>query len=595
MLAISKAMFESVQDEVEKLRQQTFDLNSSTDDLSAFFSQNLNISGIAARTPSRRSQVHQEDSSKKVAPSSKLTRKASNPQRPEPSPAPSSRLPSSQQNPLPTSNEEIPAVSNVLRRGRPKVYGRATKAKGGPVQLGSKQPPSSQGEEEEDDDIIFSSQVSTQNPSVNVQGRGRGRGRRTTRSASRERTSEEHQPRSSRSASPSLRMNSSSHLPSATKATGQSFLPSPERQTRTLSNGNSNGIGSASSDNEIVPESVPLDSRCALDEIVELYEGPQLPEVSAREEVREVQPSTQPSLPSTQSSKSTQPVARQLTASSQPIARQLSSSSQTDRMARLGKIVRFNFNLRPHIINKSLSPGKNNLQMSFKNRVYTGSLKENGSIEMNGFTFENVFNWIKSVSGLRYSAHLTADKATLKLLYDGRPLEEVIVLSESASLQPAGKIGAQNPKRRYNQIPLVTRNNPAQVPIQPLAATKSSSQPTGPSIAATRDQAQLSSQPVNGTRNRPPPNSQPVVQTRNRPQPKQSQPLAAVSPTSTANPEPVSVSEPELVPDEMNGNVKKIRVPSQAEYFSVCQCEEQYWNGSKLFSQHLLADLANWD
>lgn len=581
MFTVSKTMFASTQDDIERVRKETFDIGSSTDDLSTFFSQNLTISTVSAASRScRRVKSHPEVSIITEVPSS---REAGQTRNREPSgqrPIRKSQVSASRPASVPTTPQNEQQAPSVVRRGRPpgaknkNVKGTKTAAeRTSSVPTDSQQSSKPRDDQEEDEDIICSSQIIDGNTptALRVYGnRSRGPSRSPRLGGRLNNSNIQDQSRcttrSHRLQSSSIPEGAGNHHP----LNGPPELPSndvnpPEKEPHSLPNVpvvNPRRIDPPPSQTDVDPveKSAPLNRSTALDDILEL-DSSQLIEVGAEETVNStmnednsqvVRESVQEQ-PLSQQSPTTPPSTQQpLT---QPNHRKTPvPSSSSDKLARLTEMARYSFSLRPHVVSGTLAPGKNNLKMSFKGRVYMGSLKMDGSIEMNGFSFENIASWIKSVSGMRYTSHRVQDKATLKLLYDGRPLEELILPD------PPAKNAAQ-PKRRYNEIPFVTR-----------ASTPAKKQPVA--VSAPNTQEPTMPLPVE-----PPPS--PAV----------SVPFEPVYISGTIEPEP----EPEFVPDEMCVIIRKIRVPAKAEYFPVCESDELYWNGSKPFPQHLLADLDDWD
>lgn len=225
---------------------------------------------------------------------------------------------------------------------------------------------------------------------------------------------------------------------------------------------------------------------------------------------------------------------------SQNLSSQLSERKsklmKDDKLRRLSKMATMNFSLKPFILKGVLSPGKGNLKMNFNNRVYIASLAVDGTIEMNGFTFPSIGYWIKSVEGKRFGQFLAADQKTLDLLYNGKPLEDLVDLKEQSQK-------AVVPKKKYKEIPLT--------PV-PKLNTRSKSTAAGKSAVEV-----LTNETVS------------ITEFRN-------------------------FEDLQLVPDEMTRHIKTIFLHTPDEYFPICQCVEQFWNGTQPFPQHLLDEVDSW-
>ena len=211
----------------------------------------------------------------------------------------------------------------------------------------------------------------------------------------------------------------------------------------------------------------------------------------------------------------------------------VSSQLTTKKLRSLSKIATMNFSLRPYILKGILSPGKNNVKMSFNNRVYIASLSSSGTLEMNGFTFPSVGYWIKSVEGKRFGSFPAMDKKTLSLLYHGKPLEDLLNFEDNSqkAVEP-------------------TRKNKA-VPPTPIPTSNTTSKSTNASTSVDRN-------------------------------------------VTVPNPELRNNANLKLVPDEMTRNIKSVFLHAPDEYFPICQCVEQYWNGKQPFPKHLLDEVDSW-
>ena len=110
-----------------------------------------------------------------------------------------------------------------------------------------------------------------------------------------------------------------------------------------------------------------------------------------------------------------------------------------EKLKRLSKMVLMSFDLRPLIATGVLMPGRNNMKMDFKEHVYIASLLADGAIEMNGLRFRSIGHWIKGIEGKRFGAYSIRDQKTLKLLYNEKPLEDLIVTG-NMMLEPSTKV-----------------------------------------------------------------------------------------------------------------------------------------------------------
>lgn len=205
----------------------------------------------------------------------------------------------------------------------------------------------------------------------------------------------------------------------------------------------------------------------------------------------------------------------------------------SDKLKRLSKIVLMNFNLRPFVMKGVLLPGKNNLKMNFNNRVYIASLAADGTIEMNGFTFQNVGNWIKSVEGKRFGNFAKGIQRTLELLYNGKPIEDVLELEEQREKSKAESNGMSNG-----------------------ILTAQRAIPNSPSTANIDKDV----------------------------------PKTVI--TKEANSK--DTDDLMLIPDEMTRHIQTIFLHDSEEYFPICQCVEQFWNGAQPFPRHLLDEVDSW-
>ncbi len=221
---------------------------------------------------------------------------------------------------------------------------------------------------------------------------------------------------------------------------------------------------------------------------------------------------------------------------SSKLSERKSNLVKDDKLRRLSKIATMNFSLKPFILKGVLSPSKGNLKMNFNNRVYIASLAADGTIEMNGFTFPSIGYWIKSVEGKRFGQFLTADQKTLDLLYNGKPLEDLLDFKEQSQK-------AVVPKKKYNEIPLT--------PI-PKLNTRSKSTAAGKHAVEVLANTTVSISEFRSTENL------------------------------------------QRVPDEMTRHIKTIFLHTPDEYFPICQCVEQFWNGTQPFPQHLLDEVDSW-
>lgn len=291
---------------------------------------------------------------------------------------------------------------------------------------------------------------------------------------------------------------------------------------------------------EVIPESVPLD-----DYIYHFSGGtPQSQESCAESEVM-IEDCSQRT---TQES--------QLPSENASSAREASRLLRSGRLKRLSRLAHCGFSLLPYLQDGTLFSGKNNLKMSFNDRAYSGSLKADGSIEMNGFTFRSIHDWIKSVSGKRFSSYKTSQKITLRLLYgtDGRPLEEIIPYEDRPI--PRGK-KSNLTKKKFNEIALVVKR--PTLPKLPSASVTTVGPASSEECRDVQEGMEVSSSAVT------------AIDTR------------------------VDVPNLEFVPDAMTAHIKTILVHTAAEYFPLCQCVDQYWNENQTkLPSHLLADLEGW-
>jgi hypothetical protein len=221
--------------------------------------------------------------------------------------------------------------------------------------------------------------------------------------------------------------------------------------------------------------------------------------------------------------------------------------------SRLPKIVTMSFNLRPFVLKGVLSPGKNNMKMNINNRIYIASLAPDGSIEMNGFSFPTIGNWIKSVEGKRFGELTRTVQKTLELQYNGKPLEEVLEVGE--------KLKASFSKIN-DEIP-----------------------PSNSTLQAPKVASNASVETVSGTQN-PIQNPTPDPPTEDEPVQNNAEPSKDLSLNTK--------KDLHLVPDEMTRHIKTIFLHTQDEYFPICQCFEQFWCGTQPFPKHLLDEVDSW-
>lgn len=221
------------------------------------------------------------------------------------------------------------------------------------------------------------------------------------------------------------------------------------------------------------------------------------------------------------------------------------------KRSRLPKILTMNFNLLPFVLKGILSPGKNNMRMNINNRIYIASLAPDGTIEMNGFSFPTIGNWIKSVEGKRFGKLTRMVQKTLELQYSGKPLEEVLEEGEKLNRSLL----------RTNEE--IARSNPA------LQATKTSNSISLEAVPATQN-----------TIPNPTPSTEDEVTEKN--------PVPNNYLSLNAN------EDLQLVPDEMTCHIKTVFLHAQDEYFPICQCFEQFWSGAQPFPKHLLDEVESW-
>ena len=221
------------------------------------------------------------------------------------------------------------------------------------------------------------------------------------------------------------------------------------------------------------------------------------------------------------------------------------------KRSRLPKILTMNFNLRPFVLKGILSPGKNNMRMNINNRIYIASLASDGTIEMNGFSFPTIGNWIKSVEGKRFGKLTRMVQKTLELQYSGKSLEEVL---EEGEKQNRSLL-------RTNEE--IARSNPA------LQATKTSNNISLEAVPVTQN-----------TIPNPTPSTEDELTEKN--------PVPNNYLSLNAN------EDLQLVPDEMTRHIKTVFLHAQNEYFPICQCFEQFWSGLQPFPKHLLDEVESW-
>lgn len=218
----------------------------------------------------------------------------------------------------------------------------------------------------------------------------------------------------------------------------------------------------------------------------------------------------------------------------------------------LPKIVMMSFNLHPFVLKGVLSPGKNNMKMNINNRIYIGSLTPDGTIEMNGFSFPTIGNWIKSVEGKRFGSLSRTVQKTLELQYNGKPLVEV--------LDEGGKLNKS----------LLKEN----VEISPSNFTQY------PTFQPSKADGNL------------PPKTAPVIPVQNPPSHPQT--TDKVGQKNAISNDLNTKKDLQLVPDEMTRHIKTIFLHAPDEYFPICQCVEQYWCGAQPFPKHLLDEVDSW-
>ena len=221
------------------------------------------------------------------------------------------------------------------------------------------------------------------------------------------------------------------------------------------------------------------------------------------------------------------------------------------KRSRLPKILTMNFNLRPFVLKGILSPGKNNMRMNINNRIYIASLAPDGTIEMNGFSFPTIGNWIKSVEGKRFGKLTRMVQKTLELQYSGKSLEEVLEEGEKLNRSLL----------RTNEE--IARSNPA------LQATKTSNNISLEAVPVTQN-----------TIPNPTPSTEDELTEKN--------PVPNNYLSLNAN------EDLQLVPDEMTRHIKTVFLHAQDEYFPICQCFEQFWSGLQPFPKHLLDEVESW-
>ncbi|KZS17302.1 Uncharacterized protein APZ42_016922 [Daphnia magna] len=217
-------------------------------------------------------------------------------------------------------------------------------------------------------------------------------------------------------------------------------------------------------------------------------------------------------------------------------------------------IVKIGFHLRPFVLNGVLCPGKNNMKLTINSRIYIGSLAADGTIEMNGFNFSTIGNWIRSVEGKPFSKLSKLVQRTFDLQYNGKSLGQVLEVDESLR---------SSVLRKVREIPFT--DNIAQVSMShpPTAESKLVQENVSFSSPATKNPMPYLTGTVNN-----------LVHT-----------SATISNTK---------EDLQFVPEEMTRHIKTIFIHAQDEYFPICKCVEQFWCGIQPFPKHILDEVDSW-
>ncbi|KAI9555537.1 hypothetical protein GHT06_018052 [Daphnia sinensis] len=212
------------------------------------------------------------------------------------------------------------------------------------------------------------------------------------------------------------------------------------------------------------------------------------------------------------------------------------SKNRTPTIAKIG------FHLRPFVLNGVLCPGKNNMKLAINSRIYIGSLAADGTIEMNGFNFPTIGNWIKSVEGKPFSKLSKSVQRTLDVQYSGKSLGQVLDVDEPLKTSGLGKVSTLQPPTAESNL---VQNY---VSFSPLPKNNST-----PYVAATVSNLVHTSAIISNTK-----------------------------------------EELQLVPEEMTRHIKSIFLHAQDEYFPICKCAEQFWCGIQPFPKHILDEIDSW-
>ncbi|XP_059352079.1 uncharacterized protein LOC130686655 [Daphnia carinata] len=212
-------------------------------------------------------------------------------------------------------------------------------------------------------------------------------------------------------------------------------------------------------------------------------------------------------------------------------------------------IVKIGFHLRPFVLNGVLCPGKNNMKLTINSRIYVGSLAADGTIEMNGFNFRTIGNWIKSVEGKPFSKLSKLVQRTLDLQYNGKSLGQVLEVDEPLRSTVTRIPSTDNIAQVSISHPPMAESNFVQkrFPVSPPAIKNPTPYPAG-TVSK-------------------------LVHT-----------IASISNTKDL----------QLVPEEMTRHIKTIFLHAQDEYFPICKCSEQFWCGTQPFPKHILDEVDSW-
>ena len=246
---------------------------------------------------------------------------------------------------------------------------------------------------------------------------------------------------------------------------------------------------------------------------------------------------------------------------SQPAAKRRRLQNET-----LEKLVLTRFSLFPALANGTVKSGKNNIQLFLDDKIHTGSINADGSIELKGQTIASIGHWIKIVGGRYFCSLKKSTRNSLRIEYKGQCLGHVLSQMESENVNKQNNTtcppSVKNQKISNEKPTCPTFGLPSE-----LKTTYDEVSCTDPSPSVVR----ISSGKLANFS------------------------TVKVPETSVGGMTADSKQNSRVVSDDIALHITKIFVHTTSEYIHpTCQCFEDLWNGQKQLPKHLLDELDKW-